>query len=72
MLTQTAARPTDVSVTIHAPSGTTITWTSEEMAVDGGTAVWHGTPGPRLELEVRFSAPAPLRWWRNVARELPF
>ena len=71
MLTQTAARPTEVSVTIHAPEGTRITWTNEDMAVDGGTAVWRGTPGPRLELEVRFSAPAPLRWWRNAVRLLP-
>jgi len=72
VLTQTAARPTEVSVTIHAPEGTRITWTNEDMAVDGATAVWHGSPGPRLELEVRFSAPAPLRWWRNAARALPF
>jgi hypothetical protein len=71
VLTQTAAHPTDVSVTIHAPEGTRITWASEDMEVDGDTAVWHGTPGPRLELEVRFSAPIPARWWRNVARELP-
>jgi hypothetical protein len=42
------------------------------MQVDGGTAVWRGTPGPRLELAVRFSAPLPLRWWRNVGRALPF
>jgi hypothetical protein len=72
MLTQTTVQPTDVSVTIHAPEGTRITWTSEDMQVDGGTAVWRGTPGPRLELEVRFSAPLPLRWWRDVSRALPF
>jgi hypothetical protein len=72
VLTQTSVAPTDVAVTIHSPAGTRITWTSEEMAVDGGTAVWRGTPGPRLDLEVRFSAPVPLRWWRNVARDLPF
>ena len=72
VLTQTSVQPTEVAVTIHAPSGTRITWTSEEMAVDGGTAVWRGTPGPRLELEVRFSAQLPLRWWRNAARLLPF
>jgi len=72
VLTQTSVKPTEVSVTIHAPAGTRITWTSEEMVVDGGTAVWRGTPGPRLELEVRFSAPLPLRWWRDAARDLPF
>jgi hypothetical protein len=72
VLTQTSVDPTEVSVTIHAPEGANITWTSEEMAVDGGTAVWRGTPGPRLTLEVRFSAPLPLRWWRNATRDLPF
>lgn len=72
VLTQTTVRPTKVSVTIHAPEGTRITWTSEEMFVDGGTAVWRGTPGPRLDLQVRFSAPLPLRWWRNASRQLPF
>ena len=71
VLTQTTVQPTDVSVTIHAPEGTRITWTSEDMQVDGGTAVWRGTPGPRLELGVRFSAPLPLRWWRDLGRALP-
>jgi hypothetical protein len=72
VLTQTTVKPTEVSVTIHSPGGTRITWASEDMAVDGDTAVWRGTPGPRLELVVRFSAPLPLRWWRNVGRALPF
>lgn len=70
LLTQTTVKPTEVSVTIHAPEGTRITWTSEEMSVDGATAVWRGTPGPRLDLQVRFSAPLPLRWWRNATRGL--
>ena len=64
--TQTTIRPTKVTVTIHAPSGTRITSTSEPMQVDGGTATWTGTPGPRLDLSVSFQAPAPLRWWRYL------
>jgi uncharacterized protein DUF4012 len=69
-LNQSTIQETSVKVSIHAPSGTRIRSTSEPMQVDGGTAVWEGTPGPRLELEVEFSAPVPLRWWRNVIRPL--
>ena len=36
------------------------------MSIDGGTAVWSGVPEGRTELVVRFRAPLPLRWWRNV------
>jgi hypothetical protein len=45
-------------------------WTSEPMDVDGDTATWTGTPGPRTEFEVRFQAPLPLRLWRDVTRPL--
>jgi uncharacterized protein DUF4012 len=69
-INQSTIRPTNVKVTIHAPSGNRVSSTSEPMEVDGGTAVWEGTPGPRLELEVQFSAPVPLRWWRNLVRPL--
>ncbi|MEA2557399.1 MAG: hypothetical protein QOG88_937 [Actinomycetota bacterium] len=64
--TQTTIQPTKVTVTIHAPAGTRISSTSEPMEVDGGTAVWTGTPGPRLDLSVSFQAPLPLRWWRDL------
>jgi hypothetical protein len=67
---QTTVKPTRAHVTIQAPAGTKITWTSEPMTVDGGTATWNGTPGPRTVLEVRFSAPVPLRWWRDLANAL--
>ena len=61
-------RPTDLRVTIHAPAGTNIIWTSEAMAVDGGTAIWEGTPSSRTTLSVRFRAPLPLRYVRNITR----
>ena len=65
---QPTVRPTDLRVTIHAPAGTNIIWTSEAMAVDGGTATWEGTPSGRTTLSVRFRAPLPLRYLRNVTR----
>jgi hypothetical protein len=68
LLGQPTVRPTDVSVTIHAPSGTHIVWTSTPMAVDGGTATWQGSPSSTTELEVRFQAPLPLRLVRDLLR----
>lgn len=65
-LGQTTIEPTDVSISITAPPGTDIVWTSVPMQVDGGIARWQGTPGPRTVFEVRFRAPLPLRWWRNL------
>ncbi len=67
-LGQTTIEPTDLVVRITAPNGTRIIWTSEPMDIDGATATWQGTPGPRTDLEVRFSAPLPLRYWRNAVR----
>jgi hypothetical protein len=65
---QTAATPTHVRITIHAPAGQHITWTGQDMRVDGDTAVWEGDPGPRTEFEVRFSASLPFRLWRAALR----
>ncbi|MEP6758531.1 MAG: DUF4012 domain-containing protein [Actinomycetota bacterium] len=67
---QSTIRPTDVRVTIHAPAGTDIIWTSEPMAVDGNTASWEGSPAGRKTLEVRFRAPMPLRYLRDVTRSV--
>jgi hypothetical protein len=69
-LGQVTSRPTPLTIRITAPAGTNVTWTSRTMAVNGGTATWEGTSSPRLELEIRFSAPTMLRWWRNVTRPL--
>ena len=70
LLGQPTVRATDVSVTIHAPSGTRIVWTSTPMAIDGGTATWRGSPSNTTTLGVRFQAPLPLRLVRDVTRPL--
>ena len=71
LLPQTTVKPTEMTVEISAPQGTGIVWASQRMSIDGGTAVWSGVPEGRTELVVRFRAPLPLRWWRNVTRALP-
>jgi hypothetical protein len=42
--------------------------TSEPMQVRDGRAIWRGEPEGRVEIVVRFRAPLPVRWWRNVIR----
>jgi hypothetical protein len=71
LLPQTTVKPTETRVEISAPGGTGIVWASQRMSIEGGTAVWSGVPEGRTELVVRFRAPLPLRWWRNVTRALP-
>ena len=68
VLGQTTIEPTELSVRIEPPAGTEIVWTNEEMTLTDGAAIWEGEAPSRLELEVRFRAPLPLRWWRNVLR----
>jgi hypothetical protein len=68
VLGQTTIRPTELTVTIVPPDGTEVVWTSEDMTIADGVATWEGEAPNRLELEVRFRAPLPLRWWRNVLR----
>ncbi|HEY7477835.1 MAG TPA: DUF4012 domain-containing protein [Actinomycetota bacterium] len=67
-LGQTTIEPTDLTVSITVPDGTRVIWSNEPMEIDGSTATWHGETGPRTTLEVRFSAPLPLRYWRNTMR----
>ncbi len=69
-INQTMIRPASLHVVIHPPAGTRVTSTSDGMTVDHGAAAWDGVPGPRLKLEIRFSAPLPLRWWRDLTRPL--
>jgi hypothetical protein len=66
ILPQTTIIPTRFHVRIVAPEGTNIVWASEPLEVTGGTATWTGVPNGVLTLEVRFQAPVPMRWWRNL------
>ncbi|MGZ8597048.1 MAG: DUF4012 domain-containing protein [Actinomycetota bacterium] len=68
ILPQTTIEPTEIVVDIRPPAGTEIVWTSEPMTERDGGTVWRGEPEGRVELVVRFRAPLPLRWWRNVER----
>jgi hypothetical protein len=68
VLPQTTVKPTSYEVVVRPPEGTEIVWTSEPMEIEDGAAVWRATPEGRVELTVRFRAPLPLRWWRNVQR----
>jgi hypothetical protein len=68
ILPQTTIVPTQVTVTIAPPPGTEVVWTSEPTRIVDGRAVWRDEPEGRVQLVVRFRAPLPLRWWRNVER----
>jgi Protein of unknown function (DUF4012) len=68
ILPQTTIDPTDVVVSVQPPDGTEVVWTSEPMQVRDGRAIWRGEPEGRVEIVVRFRAPLPLRWWRNIIR----
>jgi hypothetical protein len=67
-LGQPTIRPTTLQLTVQAPPGTKIVWTSVPMTVDGGIATWEGRPGPRSVFVVRFRAPQPLRILRDLTR----
>jgi len=53
-LNQTTVRPTELTVEVDAPAGAHIVEASPSMQIEGDSAVWTGTPGHRLELEVKF------------------
>jgi hypothetical protein len=59
-----------MAVTIHAPSGTHVVWTSEPMTIDGDVATWTGTPAAAVDLSVRFEASLPLRIVRDLTRPI--
>lgn len=67
-LAQPTAKPTALRVEIVAPPGTRITSADPRMQIDGDRAVWEGLSEGSMDFEVRFSAPVPLRWWRNLTR----
>ena len=67
ILPQTTIEPTEFSVTIRPPEGTEIVWGTQGVEIAGdGTATWRGSPEGATAIEVRFQAPLPLRWWRDL------
>jgi hypothetical protein len=67
-LQQNTVKPTRLSVAIHAPAGNHIVWTNLPMRVEGADAYWQGVPTGNMRFEVRFAAPIPLRWIRDLNR----
>jgi hypothetical protein len=57
---------TTATIFVHVPAGMTVVWTNIPMRVDGGTAVWHGELGTRLELEMRFQKSFFPRVWTHI------
>jgi hypothetical protein len=43
---------------------------SSPMRIVDGSAVYEGEPRSKLDLNVRFRPPMPVRLWRNVTRFL--
>ena len=63
---QATIRPTDATVLVRVPEGMRIVGTTESMRVIGDEAVWRGTFGSELDLEVRFRRPLAGRIWRTL------
>jgi hypothetical protein len=63
---QPTVEPTEATVRIVAPPGSSISWTSQPMSVDGGTATWSGTLDTDQVFEVRFRASFVNRWWGSL------
>ncbi len=53
-LNQTTIRPTTLRIQVVVPPGMHIVTASQGMTVQGGQAVWSGTPSHRMEFEVTF------------------
>ena len=58
------------ATTIQPPEGMNIVSASGPLQIVDGAAVYEGTPGARLDLEVAFAPPTAVRLWRNVTRSL--
>lgn len=67
---QVTIRPATVRIRIEPPQGMRIVSASSPMRVIDGSAVYEGEPGPRLDLEITFEPPLPVRLWRNLTRFL--
>jgi hypothetical protein len=60
------AMPTLATVTVRAPQGMGIAWTSVPMQVDGGVATWRGPLNGVKDFEVRFQRGFFGRMWVRV------
>jgi hypothetical protein len=67
---QITIRPATVRLVIEPPDGMRVRTASAPLRIVGGTAVYEGVPGSRLELEVEFAPSVPTRLWRNITRFL--
>jgi hypothetical protein len=67
---QVTIRPSTVRIRIEPPDGMRIVSASSPMRIVGGSAVYEGDPGARLDLDMAFAPPLADRLWRNVTRFL--
>ncbi len=67
---QITIRPSRLSLTIAPPQGMQVVSVSAPLRIEGNSAVYQGEPGPRLDVEIEFGPPLPVRLWRNVTRFL--
>jgi hypothetical protein len=67
---QITIRPSRLSLMIAPPQGMRIVSVSAPLRIEGNYAVYQGRPGPRLDVEIEFGPPLPVRLWRNVTRFL--
>ena len=67
---QVTIRPATLHLRIEPPPGMRIVSASPPLRIVDGAAVYDGEPGPRLDVEIEFGPPVPVRLWRNVTRFL--
>ena len=67
---QITIRPARLSLTIAPPQGMHVVSVSAPLRIEGDSAVYQGKPGQRLDVEIEFGPPLPVRLWRNVTRFL--
>ncbi len=61
-------RPTTLTVTVHAPPGMEIAYTSEPMDVSGDRATWTGPASKLRTLRFEFEKPLLERTWKKLVR----
>jgi hypothetical protein len=67
---QITIRPARLTLTIAPPEGMRVVSVSAPLRIEGNSVVYRGEPGPRLDVEMEFGPPLPVRLWRNVTRFL--